>query len=96
METGVQADLTNTTEGNISQRLTDFIEHSKYIFKIIVNYKSLSCLEAVAIASQIQALHVAQHTQQQNRPLPRYPQTLTELLDSNQSQIFVMQVCFLF
>ena len=47
----------------------------------------------MAIASQIQALHVAQQTQQ-NRPLPRYPQTLTELLDSNQSQIFVMQVCF--
>uniref|UniRef100_A0A1I8PBW7 DNA-directed RNA polymerase III subunit RPC4 n=1 Tax=Stomoxys calcitrans TaxID=35570 RepID=A0A1I8PBW7_STOCA len=46
--------------------------------------------ESVTIASQIQAMHVAE---QQNRPLPRYPQSLHELLTSTtQSQIFLMQL----
>ncbi|XP_037815983.1 uncharacterized protein LOC119606510 isoform X2 [Lucilia sericata] len=48
--------------------------------------------DAVAIASQMQAMHVAQHLEQQNKPLPRYPQTLKELLDNSQSQIFLMQL----
>lgn len=49
----------------------------------------------MAIASQIQALHVAQQTEQQNRPIPRYPQTLAELLDNTQTpQIFLMQVSY--
>ncbi|XP_075159584.1 RNA polymerase III subunit C53 isoform X1 [Haematobia irritans] len=47
--------------------------------------------ESVAIASQIQAMHVAE---QQNRQLPRYPQSLQELFLTNpaQSQIFLMQL----
>ncbi|KAM7358240.1 RNA polymerase III subunit C53 isoform 2-T2 [Cochliomyia hominivorax] len=48
--------------------------------------------DAVAIASQMQALHVAQLAEQQNRPIPRYPQTLAEMLDNSQSQIFLMQL----
>lgn len=44
------------------------------------------------MASQMQALHVAQQAEQQNKPLPRYPQTLEELLDKTQPQIFIMQV----
>ncbi|XP_046808652.1 uncharacterized protein LOC111679895 isoform X2 [Lucilia cuprina] len=48
--------------------------------------------DAVAIASQMQAMHVAQQLEQQNKPLPRYPQTLNELLDNSQSQIFIMQL----
>lgn len=59
--------------------------------KIITNvllYATI--LDAVAIAAQIQAMHVAQ--QQQNKPLPRYPQSLREMLDSTESQIFLMQV----
>lgn len=48
--------------------------------------------DAVAIASQIQAMHVAEQTEQQNKPLPRYPQTLTELLNNSHSQIFLMQL----
>ncbi|XP_073838687.1 RNA polymerase III subunit C53 isoform X2 [Musca autumnalis] len=46
--------------------------------------------DAVAIASQIQSMHVAQ---QHNRPLPRYPQSLEELLNnSSDSKIFLMQL----
>ncbi|XP_058980149.1 uncharacterized protein LOC131803123 isoform X2 [Musca domestica] len=46
--------------------------------------------DAVAIASQIQSMHVAQ---QQNRPLPRYPQSLDELLNNtSDSKIFLMQL----
>ncbi|XP_065359744.1 uncharacterized protein RpIIIC53 isoform X2 [Calliphora vicina] len=48
--------------------------------------------DAVAIASQMQALLVAQQKEQQNKPLPRYPQTLMELLENSQSQIFLMQL----
>uniref|UniRef100_A0A1I8PBX0 DNA-directed RNA polymerase III subunit RPC4 n=1 Tax=Stomoxys calcitrans TaxID=35570 RepID=A0A1I8PBX0_STOCA len=51
---------------------------------------NISSEESVTIASQIQAMHVAE---QQNRPLPRYPQSLHELLTSTtQSQIFLMQL----
>ncbi|XP_058976241.1 uncharacterized protein LOC101894150 isoform X1 [Musca domestica] len=51
---------------------------------------SLSSEDAVAIASQIQSMHVAQ---QQNRPLPRYPQSLDELLNNtSDSKIFLMQL----
>ncbi|XP_073838686.1 RNA polymerase III subunit C53 isoform X1 [Musca autumnalis] len=50
----------------------------------------LASEDAVAIASQIQSMHVAQ---QHNRPLPRYPQSLEELLNnSSDSKIFLMQL----
>lgn len=50
----------------------------------------VNSIDAVAVASQIQAMHVAELN---NRPLPRYPQSLPELLNNTpQSQIFLMQV----